>query len=556
MNESLSSSSTQTTSTKKDYRYNVRSKAGQFTSNKPKLDDAYVVDPEGKIALDRFRLMYVSFSYFMAELKDDKGENLIVDEHHEDWCEMMEGESRLCILAPRDHGKTFTSLCYLMWKAWKHNRFPDGKLKPENPDGDFQAVLFSNVMDQAVEFFGKLQMLVLANEDIFGDIIPTGSRGAKASIKEAWSGGHIRLRNRADMSVKSFGKSTRGMHPNLIVCDDVLSDENSATQIMRAKVWKYFVGTIIPMLGPEGQLIVIGTAQHYNDLLHRLRKQEGWKWVKYRSVNWDTGAVLWPKRHDLADLKEKQKMDTVLFAKEYQNDPRDDASSFFPFKLTNPCVEQGKNTVMVDTYYPSPGELVVLSADFAMSEATGADYCVVMVAKLNLQTQQRELLWAVREKGWSFQQQVNALRFACRVFNVNVGIIENNSFQRWVRAETEKYPETAGKILGHQTGLEKVSAKDGIPILTLPLSQRLWTIPSGDERSKEFAGVWQSEMNAMGYVNDKLQGVGEHDDTVMAFWLLERAVRMINTLLQHGPAEQYVTMSEVGLSPVKIGSGW
>jgi len=140
------------------------------------------------------------------------------------------------------------------------------------------------------------------------------------------------------------------------------------------------------------------------------------------------------------------------------------------------------------------------------------------------------------------------------MFNVAIGIIENNSFQRWVRSETEKYPETAGKILGHQTGAEKVTMKDGVPMLTLPISQRLWTIPSGDERSKEFATIWQSEMNAMGYVNDKLQGVGEHDDTVMAFWLLERAVRMVNTLLQQGPTEQYVSMDEVGLQPVKIGN--
>src|ERR1019366_717603 len=103
------------------------------------------------------------------------------------------------------------------------------------------------------------------------------------------------------------------------------------------------------------------------------------------------------------------------------------------------------------------------------------------------------------------------------------------------------------KITGHQTGIEKITIKDGIPMLTLPLSQKLWTIPSGDELSRQFALVWQSEMNAMGYVNNKLQGVGEHDDTVVAFWLLERAVRMVNTLLQVGPQDQYVSMKELGL---------
>lgn len=470
-------------------------------------------------------------------------------------CITVDSPSRLYLAGPSmvPTHNTWTALCYLMWKCWKHNRDATGALKSGQPDGEFQAILFSDTYNQAAEFFSKMQMLVLANEELFGDILPTGSKGAKASIKEAWTGGHIRFRNRADVSIRSFGTGTRGLHPDLIVCDDILSDSNASTQYQRAKVWKYFVGTIDPMLGPKGQLIVIGTAQHHSDLLHKLRKVGGWKWVKYRSVNWDTGRVLWPDRHDITDLKQKQTMDPILFSREYQNDPRDDASSYFPLTLTSPVLDQGKHLTMVDQYMKQPGEIIVLSADFAMSESIGADYCVVMVAKLNIANQKRELIWAVRDKGWSFQTQVNALRFACRMFDVDLGIVENNSFQRWVRQETERWPETAGKILGHQTGIEKISMKDGIPMLTLPLSQRLWTFPSADDRSRDFAHIWQSEMNAMGWVNDKLQGVGEHDDTVMAFWLLERAVRMVNTLLQQGPQEQYVTMKEVGLERVQIG---
>lgn len=537
----------------------------------PKADDnEFIIDANGEIQLNRLRLMYADFKFFMSELKDDAGNYLTVSEHHEEWCDLMEKEKRLCLLAPRDHGKTWTSLCYIMWRCWKHNRNPDGTIKTRKPDGNFQIVLFSDTRNQVSEFFSKLQMLILANEELFADILPTGSRGSGAKIREVWTGGMIRFRNGAEVSIRAFMTSTRGLHPQIIICDDILNDQNSATSYQRAKVWRYFVGTIMPMPGPDGQLIIIGTAQHYSDLLHRLKTVEDFKtsWKKYRAVDWDTGDVLWNDRHNLADLKTKQSVDPVIFAKEFQNDPRDDASSLFPMTMTSKVFTKGAGLGMAERYIKRPGEFVVLSADMAMSEAIGADYCVVMVARIDLATQQRQLLWAVREKGWSFDTQVKSLRYACALFDVDLGVVESNNFQRWVRAETEKYPETAGKILGHTTGAEKVSMKDGVPLLTIPLNQGLWTFPDGvrqnaegnyeviDQHAKEFATVWQSEMNSFGWVNDKLQGAGEHDDTVMAFWLLERAVRILNQLLSEGPSESYVTMSEMGMERLTIGDDW
>lgn len=118
----------------------TRAPNGKF-GRMPAPIGSYTIDSKGKVEIERYRMMYASFPYFMSELNDDKAEKLIVSDHHEEWGEMMESEKRLCILAPRDHGKTWTALCFLMWKCWKHNRKPDGKLKEDQPDGEFQAVL-------------------------------------------------------------------------------------------------------------------------------------------------------------------------------------------------------------------------------------------------------------------------------------------------------------------------------------------------------------------------------------------------------------------------------
>jgi hypothetical protein len=54
------------------------------------------------------------------------------------------------------------------------------------------------------------------------------------------------------------------------------------------------------------------------------------------------------------------------------------------------------------------------------------------------------------------------------------------------------------------------------------------------------------ELNAFGFVDGKLQGVGEHDDTVLGLWLTERAIRMIEALPEMPGTSDY-TAEEVGI---------
>lgn len=481
---------------------------------------------------------------------------------------------------------TWTVLSYLLWRAWKHNRHPiTGELLPDMPEGRLEVLYFSDTIQQAGERFETFRGLLSAegNRDIFGDILPDFRRGKVATIRSVWAQRRVRLKNGFTAVARGYRTSTRGVHPTIVVLDDVLNDTNTLTKYQRDKTWRYLMATIMPMNAK--QVIVIGTAFHYDDLLHRLKpdkrkaplvvngRKTYFVWRKYRAVNWDTGDVLWPEQHSIEDLEGRRDADPLLFAREFQNDPRDDASSIFPAHLTKPAIDAGAAepfaapVMKVEDFWALPPELrpppyvkdqyefTVLSADMALSGEVGADYCAIEVGSYDVRTQKRRLIWAMRERGLDFHQQVQALRMACWLFKIDLGCMEHNSFQRWVRAETLKYPETAGRIVGHNTGPERQTLQEGVPSLVIGLAQRLWTIYSGDKAALRFASIWQSEMNAFGWKDDKLQGVGEHDDTVMAFWLLERAVRLINTLLQAGPEEQFVGLADVGIDRVRV-AGW
>jgi hypothetical protein len=503
--------------------------------------------------------MYSNFGYFLSQLRDEKNEPVIVAEHHEEWCGLMQACPLLVLLAPRDHGKTYTSLGYLLWRAWRHNRDPfTGELLEELPEGLFEAVIFSDTTEQAKAFFAKFQSLMLANEDLFEGVLPSFKSGRAAVIRGVWSRTRVRLRNRFEVSIRGYQTSTRGLHPNLLILDDVLSDKNSATEYQRNKVWNYFVGVLLPM-NPE-QIIVIGTAQHYDDLLHRLRpdptkpplvvrnRKVTFQWEKYRAVDWDTKQVLWPWRHDYDDLEGRRALDPTIFSREWQNDPRDDASSMFPYPLTEAALN--RNSMFLAGYAKEAGEYVVLGHDVASSEAVGADYTVTWVASFNYRTQRKRLLRAWRERGLTYDQQIALLRTACALFNVDLGVVEENGFQKWLFNETQKWPETAGRLVGHRTGVEKSSLEEGVPALKLGLLASLWEIPAsadGGGEALKFARIWQAETNAFGWKDGKLQGVGEHDDTVMAWWFADKATRMLNEWVRRGPAERTLTARDVGM---------
>lgn len=90
-----------------------------------------------------------------------------------------------------------------------------------------------------------------------------------------------------------------------------------------------------------------------------------------------------------------------------------------------------------------------------------------------------------------------------------------------------------------------------MPSLKLSLQQGLWEIPAyggeDDPEALAFARIWQSEANAFGWVDGKLQGVGEHDDTVMAWFFAEKAVREINAMRRTGATETLVHAEDLGL---------
>ncbi len=528
-----------------------------------------LVDTEDKTfalpEIERRRLMYRSPTYFMSQLVDERGTHLTVNTHQSIWLRLFAVMAFLCLLAPRDHGKSWTVVSYLLWRVWRHNRDPwTTHLKPGLPDGRWEAVLFSATKPQAETFFEVFQSLMLANAALFVDVLPDFKRGRAAIMRNVWSRTRSRLKNRAEVSIRAFQTSTRGLHPDLIVCDDVLHDKNSLTQYQRDKVWRYFTGTLLPM--SARQVIVVGTAFHYDDLLHRLRPKTGkggkpsplkfrFEWHKFKALDLVRKRAMWPGRHSYEELMALREFDVTAFSREYQNDPVDDAASMFPTTLTGKAFDNLLH--FLPFYRPNRAqEYVVMGYDVAASAEVGADSVVAWVATVERQTGKRRIIWGERHQGLGFPAQIDLIKDLVVRYNVDLCIVEENGLQRWLKTELDKMEATATRVLGHTTGQEKGDFTTGVPSLKIGLANGMWEMPTGDELCEELAKVWQTEMAAFGWKDGKLQGVGEHDDTVMAFWFLDRAVRLVDAWVRQPAEEEVVYGEDVGIGRVRIGSDY
>jgi hypothetical protein len=503
------------------------------------------------------RLMYHDPVYLLSQLVDPDGRPLQVPPHVKRWIRLMTDNLRLVLLGPRDHSKSTTAIGFIFWLFFRH-AIDHSARRTRGSGGGYLVLLLSATEDQAQLLMTRIRDLLAANAWLFPDDRPGAARLERPL---ATSQSHLRLASGAEIRVAAYGTSLRGMHPDLLVLDDVLNDENCSSERKRERTYQYFARTLLPM-NPQ-RIVIVGTAIHDADLLHRLRPRSGLRedriheiaWHRYRALNEATGRALWPEQHSYAELARFRDQDPVAFAREFMNDARDELSTYFPRSLTQLAVDAGASLSMLSWYRKTASELVVMGVDVARSERMGADFTVAEVAAVDVNTGVRRVLTIRREQGLDFAAQLNLFHDLAVSFGVDWATIEDNGLQGWVVDELQKLP--GGHVFhGHTTtGRGKMRFDlQGIPMLKLALVNGLWVVPSGDEASRKLARIWQDEFGAFGWRDGRVQGIGEHDDVVIASWKLEVALADLVHELSF-PRVEIVHMEDIfpGWKPVRIG---
>lgn len=197
--------------------------------------------------------------------------------------------ARVAIAAPRGSAKsTLVSQIFLLWCiCHRLCRY---------------IVLMSDTADKAADFLGHVKDELTGNDRLAEDYPEVCEPGSRRARLTRWRSGEIITRNQVKVTALGVGQNIRGRksredRPDLIILDDVESQENTATQPGRAKLSDWFHKAVLKAGTPQTRVIVIGTVQHYDSLLARLTnpiKSPLWEGRVYRAVmQWSDHPELW-----------------------------------------------------------------------------------------------------------------------------------------------------------------------------------------------------------------------------------------------------------------------
>lgn len=464
-----------------------------------------------------------------------------VPDHQKKWYNYCHRKRHL-MLSPRDHGKT-TVFCHA-FPVWAICNIPNVRI-----------LLVSKTSRQANKLLKTIRDELKKNELIkkdYGNLMVNEDKGP------IWCVRTEEASNLKDPTVECVGAegSITGGHFDIIICDDIIDDENTKTESRMEDLANWFYGTIGQLCEPHTQWFVSGTRKHYADIYQQIIENPLWQkqidkaiikypesWEFVYSTNEDgqqyiSGVkvvgdyeVLWPEKWPIdVLLLDRQQTGSILFDREKQNDPSGMKGQF----LKVDWLHYYKWSEM-----PPKDELVYyIGGDLAISEDEKADETVFTLAGYHRPTHRIYYIDSIAGR-WDFPTQQEKLKemfvfWARQGMRAHKVLIENNVYQAALAQEIRK--DTWIPAIGIRTVKDKITKMISISPHFENESVLL--------RSTELCGVPEFRQQWTQFP------FAEHDDRLDSFALIilhialgiESSVGVIETdspLGEERPAEAY-----------------
>jgi hypothetical protein len=439
-----------------------------------------------------------SFKYFFVDVL-----GFLYNDHHKHWDNGLTNHQFYCVKASRDHGKSVFFMSYALWLA---------AFKPKT-----HIMIFSHSMEQTLEHMRFIRNNI-ENTDILRDLKPTG---------KPWAKSYFELKNGSRIMAKSVGGATRGFHPDVVLCDDILWGTTGG-ELQRAADW--FYGVLLPVLHHTSKLMMVGTPFSYNDLYAELEQKETFNVETYPAINMK-GEPLWPERWNIEMLEKRRlSMPAIQFSREYLCEPIHDVASMFPSDI----LEKSRDRKLVllsraDTNYNEEGEpdgvwgQHFIGHDPAISSDKNADFTAMTVMRILPDEDIKQIVHVVHERGMSSVAQKRMMVILNNKFSPELIELEGNNFQRMLEQEMREMASDMPIKIFMTTRAKKESL---FMSLLLAFEQGQIKLPYGNERSREYTHKVEQELNRFGMQKSgKLESVGINDDLAMSLALANWATK-------------------------------
>lgn len=461
-----------------------------------------------------------NITYFITSVMPD----FQMSWHHLEWGDLVHHHNKLCIEAARDHGKSYYfSNAYAIWQLYRYSppKVQQFSKRPSKSNSN-RGFLFSFSLQQAVDLIEILKGTIEGNDTLRERLMPSNTK------EGAWASTNIVCKNGARLTGKGFGSSVRGAHPYWIIVDDGLKDNVIYSQLQRQKSIDYFHSVIMNMLVPGGQIIVVGTPFHANDLYGDLKTKKGWFVIEYPAIFPD-GRILWPQRWSFRDLLDKKNTQgNIIFSRENLCRPIVSDSSIFPLSILKRGLVRMENYTLVSSRddFPIRFAKVVTGCDFSISANVGADYFCFSTFGID----EDNGMWLLNMKlgkGKTYDEQLQILKGINVRFRPDVMVFESNVFQQIFTEGATKY---GMPVVPHNTGAEKNDLSKGWMQISVLFERGLIHIPYGDKYSQDIKDIIFEQLGSVAFTDKGgLESVGSHDDCCSSMWLASLGRNITNT---------------------------
>jgi len=186
----------------------------------------------------------------------------------------------------------------------------------QNPN--VRILLVADAAGQCQGFLRSIKSHFMYNQrfrEIFGDYV-TGAR--------VWSENAIMVNKRtshageATITCVGAGTTLPSRHFDIIICDDLVTKDNSATEDQRKKIFDYFYETLFPTLeSPCGRLWVLGTRWTHEDFYGWLQKEDYRDSTLIISVLDENDQSRWEEKYPTERMQRIRKANLAAFELQY-----------------------------------------------------------------------------------------------------------------------------------------------------------------------------------------------------------------------------------------------
>jgi len=286
-----------------------------------------------------------------------------LSELHLSWFDILLREKHVILLAPVGHLKT--TACTIAYPLFRLTE-----------DNNLRCLLVNEVLDNAKGFLREIKGHLLQNprfREIYGHL----DLAADSWTEERIQIPRTEIKKEPSIAVASVGGTVVSQHPDLVIIDDPCSNRNTQTAGQRQKVITWFQKDLLPRLDDGGQIIIVMTRWHMEDLAGFIKNSPGfsnWKVIDLAAETIDESGkqhILFPEKfnHDkLAKLKAQ--LGTTAYNCLYLNDPSGQEGSDFKAAW----IDSARYDVL-------PPDLTIFAGiDLAISRREGSSryaYCVI-----------------------------------------------------------------------------------------------------------------------------------------------------------------------------------